>query len=130
MHYNSNRTLNFRAFLLEDGAYRSDQFTASDFSGRTHPQVTLEFPTETYHGEVFSVKMKGANYAILINPGVTVMIPRTLYHKKYDRLPQVRRKDENGNWISGDMVTAVFYKFKERHDKNHKLKSFTINQMR
>lgn len=128
MFYNSNPTMNFREFLLEDGAYRSDQSTVSDFSGRVHPQVTLEFPTETYHGEVFNVTVKGSNYSILIHPGTTIIIPRDKY--KYDNLPKPRRKDKNGNWLPGDMVTAVFYKFKDRHEKNHRLKSFTINQVR
>jgi hypothetical protein len=122
--------MDFRSFLLEDGAYRSDQLTASDFSGRVHPQVTLDFPTETKQGEVFRVTVKGGNYSILIHPGITVLISRKLYHKRYDRLPQARQRDQNGNWIPGDMVTAVFYKYKDRHDKNYKLKSFNISQVR
>lgn len=128
MPYNSNKTLNFRAFL-EDGGYRSDQSTVSDFSGRVHPQVTLEFPTVTHQGEVFRVATHGSNYAIMIHPGTTVMIPRSVYDKKYDRLPRPRRKNKDGTWVPGDMVTAVFYKFKDRHEKNHRLKSFSMTQI-
>jgi hypothetical protein len=129
MLYNSNRTLNFRAFLESAGAYQSDS-TYSDFSGRTHPNVTLDFPTTTKHGEVFKVTVKGANYAILIDGGVTVFIPRNVYHKKYNRLPKVRRKDDAGNWVRGDVVTATFYKFKDKDDQNFKLQSFDLNNLR
>lgn len=129
MIYNSNKTLNFRAFL-EDGGYRSDTHTVSDFSGRVHPDITLEFPTVTKQGEVFSVSVKGANYAILIDGGVTVFIPRKIYHKKYDRLPKTKRKDANGNWLRGDQATAVFYKYKDGKEQNYKLQSFRLSATR
>lgn len=129
MLYNSNKNLNFKAFL-EDGGYRSDQTTFSDFSGRVHPNVTLEFPTVTKEGEVFKVTVKGANYAILIAGGVTVIIPRRHYHLKYNRLPKTRRKDNSGNWLKGDIVTAVFYKFKDKDEENYKLQDFKLNQLR
>lgn len=118
---------NFREFIenTSPGAFTSDRIDLTSYDGRTHPQVSLDFPTVIKQGEVINVIVKGANYCIQINGGITVSIPRELYHKKYNRLPKKKTKDH-----SGDIVTAVFYKYKANHDKDYRLKSFHINQVR
>jgi hypothetical protein len=132
MQYYSKKMINFREFVenTTSGAFNSDKVSDTSFDGRTHPQVSLDFPTETKHGEVIEVKVKGANYRIHINGGITIDIPRKLYHKKHNRLPRQRRVDKSGNSVSGDIVTAVFYKYKSNHEKDHRLKSFQIDQVR
>lgn len=118
---------NFREFVenTSPGAFTSDRVDSTSFDGKTHPQVSLEFPTVTKQGEVLNVVAKGAAYRIQINGGITVSIPRELYHKKYNRLPKRKTKDH-----PGDTVTAVFYKYKSDRDKDYRLKSFHIHQIR
>jgi hypothetical protein len=116
---------NFRAFIESAGAYTSDRVDTTSFDGKTHPQVSLEFPTVEKQGEVIGVKVQGASYRIQINGGITVDIPRKIYHKKYNRLPRHRTKDH-----PGDTVTAVFYKYKSNDEKDYRLKSFDIHHVR
>ena len=125
MPYYSKKMINFREFVESSGAFVSDQQTTSSYDGRLHPQISLEFPTEEKHGEVIGVRVQGANYCFHINGGTTVCIPRKIYHKKYNRLPRHKTKDR-----PGDMVTAVFYKYKPDHEKDHRLKSFQIHHVR
>jgi hypothetical protein len=131
MPYNSNRLFNFREFVesyTSPGAYVSDSgHEISSFDGRTHPQITLEFPTETVRGEVIRVTVKGANYSIQVNGGSTILIPRVRYRKKYNRLPRPRTKGKDGNSIPGDMITAVFFKYKPREQENYSLKDFKLD---
>lgn len=118
---------NFREFVenTSPGAFSSDKVSSTSYDGRQHPEISLEFPTVTKQGEVINVFVKGADYRIHINGGITVSIPRHLYHKKYNRLPKKKTKDH-----SGDMVTAIFYKNKSNYEKDYRLKSFHINQIR
>jgi hypothetical protein len=105
------------------GAYTSDSGQEiSAFDGRKHPQITLEFPIVTKRGETLRVTVQGANYRIQISGGVTVLIPREVYRKKFDRLPK-----EKTSASMGDMVTAVFYKYKDGKELNYKLKSFHLD---
>lgn len=115
-------SVNFRKFLeqVSDGAYDT-----TNTMGASTPEVTLEFPTKTVRGEVFRITVKGSQYCIQLTGGSTVMIPRKLYHQKYDRLPKVKKKGS-----PGDMVTAVFYKYKPKHEQNYGLKDFKIDQLR
>lgn len=124
--YYSKTMENFREFVefTSPGAFTSDKIDITSFDGKTHPQVSLEFPTVTKHGEVLNVLVKGATYSIQINGGITVSIPRNLYHKKYNRLPKKKTKDH-----PGDTVTAVFYKYKSNNEKDYRLKSFHIQQI-
>ncbi len=132
MSYYSKKLTNFREFVEDtsSGAFTTDKLDASSFDGRTHPQVTLDFPTVTKHGEVIGVYDKGVNHEIQINGGITVIIPRTIYRKKYNRLPRARRKDKDGNTVPGDIVTAVFYKYKEKDKLNYSLKGFSLDRVR
>jgi hypothetical protein len=127
MIYYSKRFANFRSFMEETtpGAFTSDQASTTSYDGKTHPEVSLEFPTETKHGEVISVRAHGADYRIYVNGGITIDIPRKIYKGKYHRLP--RHRTENH---PGDMITAVFYKYKDPNKKNYGLKSFHIHQVR
>lgn len=128
MIYYSNKTLNFREFIenTSAGAFTSDRLdAAAPYTGRLHPQITLDFPTVTRRGEVICVKVKGANYCIQVNGGVTILIPRKIYHLKYNRLPRSRTVKH-----PGDMVTAVFYKYKEADKENYQLKGFEIDNLR
>lgn len=127
MLYYSKNFSNFRNFVehLSPGAFTTDKADMPTFDGKTYPQVTLEFPTVTKRGEVLNVKVKGANYCILINGGVTVLIPRKTYHKKYNRLPRAKTVNH-----SGDMVSAVFYRHKQNNQKNYSLKDFSLDSLR
>lgn len=125
--YNSKKFSNFRTFIIEEeetipGSFSSNQFSIGD---KSYPEITMEFPTVTKHGEVIRVKIQGANYCIYVNGGVTILIPRKIYHQKYNRLPRAKTKTH-----SGDMVTAVFYKHKGIEEKNYKLRSFHLDNLR
>jgi hypothetical protein len=122
-----NHKLDFRTFIEDtsSGAFTTDKVDSSSYDGRLHPQVTLDFPTVTKSGQVLRVKVKGANYCIQIEGGTTVLIPRKKYHIKYNRLPRAKTVTH-----SGDRVTAVFYKYKDRNKENHDLKSFHLDQVR
>lgn len=119
--------VNFRSFVEEtnSGAFTSDQPGTPSYDGKLHQQVNLEFPTVTKHGEVIYIKVQGANYCIYVNGGITVLIPRKIYHKRYDRLPRAKSPNK-----PGDMVTAVFYKHKDGSKKDYTLKSFHIDSVR
>lgn len=119
--------INFRKFVEDTsaGAFTTDKLDASSFDGRTHPQVTLDFPTVSKRGEVIRVKVQGANYCIHVNGGITILIPRKIYHAKYNRLPRAKTSNH-----AGDIVNAVFYKYKERNKEHYKLKSFELDSIR
>jgi hypothetical protein len=127
MSYYSKKLTNFRDFVEQttSGAYSSNsEISTPTLGGKSHPQITLDFPTETKRGEIFRVTVQGANYNIQIAGGITVLIPRKIYHKRYDRLPQAKTKDR-----PGDMATAVFYRFKDGKELNYKLKSFDLDKV-
>ena len=123
-----NKLVSFRNFVenIMSGSFTSDSgSTLSSFDGRVHPQITLEFPTITKRGEVIRVEVQGANYRIQVSGGITILIPRKIYHVKYNRLPRAKTRNH-----PGDMITAVFYMYRDRNEKNYKLQGFQIDHTR
>lgn len=90
-----------------------------DYMGHSHdlPDQLLEFPTVTKTGQVLSCRVVGKNYCIQLQGEATIYVECSKYHKMFGkRLPH-----------PGEIITAVFYKFKESNDKNYKLKKIYFN---
>lgn len=90
-----------------------------DFMGHAHelPDQLLEFPTVTKTAPVISCRLVGKNYCIQLQGEATIYVECNKYHKLFgNRLPK-----------PGEVVTAVFYKFKENDDKNYKLQKLSFS---
>jgi hypothetical protein len=87
-------------------------------SGQEAPQMmdnSLEFPTVTTTAPVISCRVVGKNYCIQLEGEATLYIECNKFHQRFGKdLPK-----------RGDVVTAVWYKFKE--GKNYTLKQMYIN---
>lgn len=100
-------TLNFKKFLTESGP----AFTSHDVgNSQETPETIFEFPTVSTTAPVISCRVVGKNYCIQLQGEATVYIECNKFHRMFgSKLPS-----------RGDMVTAVWYKFKE--GKNYTLK--------
>lgn len=110
--------LNFKKFLeyTSNPAFVS-QDTGRDLSGSSpeQPDTLLDFPTVSTTAPVISCRVVGKNYCIQLEGESTVYVECNKFHRMFgNRLPQ-----------RGDMVTAVWYKFKE--GKNYTLKRMYLN---
>lgn len=116
-------TLNFKKFINEDftsGPSFLSQPGRQDFIGNSQelPDDIMEFPTTTKTAPVLSCKIVGKNYQIQLQGESTIYVECNKFHKLFGkRLPN-----------PGDIITAVFYKFKENNDKNYKLKKIYLNR--
>jgi hypothetical protein len=96
------------AFVSQPG--RSDTLDA----GQDAPDTMLEFPTTSTTAPVISCRVVGKNYCIQLQGEATIYVECNKFHRMFgNRLPQ-----------RGDIVTAVWYKFKE--GKNYTLKTMKL----
>jgi hypothetical protein len=88
--------LNFREFLESDSQ--------------------LDFPTTSTTAPVISCRVVGKNYCIQLEGEATIYVECNKFHRMFGKKLPSR----------GDMITAVWYKFKD--GKNHTLKRIYLNQ--
>ena len=114
--------LNFKKFLEDFTSYPAflSQDGRRDFMGHAHelPDDIMEFPTITKTAPVLSCKITGKNYRIQLQGEATIYVECNKFHRMFGKkLPN-----------PGDVITAVFYKFKENNDDNYKLKRIYLSR--
>jgi hypothetical protein len=114
-------TLNFKKFLTEytsNPNFVSQNAWSNSISNDAPEMIDsmLEFPTVSTTSPVISCRVVGKNYCIQLEGEATIYVECNKFHRMFgNRLPQ-----------RGDIVTAIWYKFKE--GKNYTLKRMYINQ--
>ena len=108
------RNFNFKLFL-EDALDGHSLGTRQE-----SPETTLEFPTVSTTAPVLNCRVVGKNYCIQLQGEATIYIECNKYHRMFGKeLPK-----------PGEIVTAVWYKFKDGKQENYTLKQLRFNQAR
>lgn len=114
--------MNFKQFLIEAGGdgpifTTSDGHREKESNQQELPDTLLDFPTITKTAPVLSCRVVGKNYCIQLQGEATIYIECSKFHQLFGkRLPK-----------PGEIMTAVWYKFKDNDEKNYKLQSIKLS---